>query len=205
MLFLFYTSIVFAQTEGSNAFTYKENNNQVIELQSNHANPTAMGNVKFEFYGWEAFKITSPQGVTILFDPWRNDLTGFWGKWYFGEFPQIPVDVVISTHAHFDHYAIHQPHAAMVLERPVGEFQLGDLKIIGLADKHQYASASHHKWDQISAFAHIETGPPNNPMGFDNAIQVLETGGLKIVIWGDNRPDVDPSLHEYFRKVITSS
>src|ERR1700756_3635135 len=36
--------------------------------------------------------------------------------------------------------------------------------------------------------------PPNNVIGFDNAIQIIETGGLRIVIWGDNRAVPDPSL-----------
>jgi L-ascorbate metabolism protein UlaG (beta-lactamase superfamily) len=36
-------------------------------------------------------------------------------------------------------------------------------------------------------------------IGFDNAIQIIETGGLRIVIWGDNRGVPDPSLDHYLK------
>jgi len=136
--------------EGSRAFTYPENDNQLIALQRAGGDPAKPGPVKIEFYGWDAFKITSPSGLTVLFDPWRNDPTGFWGHWFFTDFPEIPVDVTVSTHAHFDHDATYRPHALMVLDRPVGEYRFSDVKLMGLADKHQCAGPEHHKWDQIS-------------------------------------------------------
>ena len=194
--------VAFAQAdkiEGSRAFTFPENNNQLIAIQQKGGDPGRAGNVKIEFYGHEAFKVTSPEGITVLVDPWRNDPTGFWGKWFFTDFPEIPVDIAISTHAHFDHDAVNRPHALMVFERPIGEFTLGDVQITGLADKHQCASPDHHKWDQVFAVAHIMTCPPNNPLGFDNAIQVLHTGGLRMVFWGDNRPKPDPFLDDKLR------
>ena len=74
-----------------------------------------------------AFKITSPDGIRILVDPWRNDPeSGAWGLWFPAEFPEIPVDIVLSTHAHFDHDAVYRAHATMVLERMAGEFALGE-------------------------------------------------------------------------------
>jgi L-ascorbate metabolism protein UlaG (beta-lactamase superfamily) len=187
--------------EGSRAFTFPENDNALIAIQKKGGDPARAGNVKIEFYGHEAFKITSPEGITVLVDPWRNEPTGFWGKWFFTDFPEIPVDIAISTHAHFDHDAVHRPHALMVFERPIGEFALGDVQITGLADKHQCAGSEHHKWDQVSAVAHIMTCPPNNPLNFDNAIQVLRTGGLRIAFWGDNRTKPDPSLDDRLRNV----
>ena len=48
---------------------------------------------------------------------------------------------------------------------------------------------------------HVETCPPNNVIAFDNAIQIIETGGLRIAIWGDNRPVPDPSLDHYLKNV----
>jgi L-ascorbate metabolism protein UlaG (beta-lactamase superfamily) len=187
--------------EGSRAFTFPENDNELIAMQKKGGDPGRAGNVKIEFYGHEAFKITSPEGITVLFGPWRNEPTGFWGKWFFTDFPEIPVDLAISTHAHFDHDAVNRPHARMVFERPIGEFALGDVQTTGLGDKHQCASPEHHKWDQVSAAAHIMTCPPDNPLGFDNAIQVLRTGGLRIAFWGDNRPKPDPSLDDRLRNV----
>ena len=40
------------------------------------------GDVKIEFYVHDAFKITSPAGLTVLTDTWRNDLTGLYPKWF---------------------------------------------------------------------------------------------------------------------------
>jgi L-ascorbate metabolism protein UlaG (beta-lactamase superfamily) len=187
--------------EGSRAFTFPENDNQLIALQRAGGDPAKAGPVKIEYYGHDAFKITSPLGMRVLFDPWRNDPTGFWGHWFFVDFPEVPVDIAVSTHAHFDHDATYRPHALMVMDRPVGEYRFSDVKLTGLADKHQCAGPEHHKWDQISAAAHLQTCPPNNPLGFDNVIQVLETGGLKIVVWGDNRPRPGADLDRYLKNV----
>jgi L-ascorbate metabolism protein UlaG (beta-lactamase superfamily) len=187
--------------DGSRAFTFPENDNQLIALQRAGGDPAKPGPVKIEFYGHDAFKITSPLGMTVLFDPWRNDPTGFWGKWFFTDFPEIKVDIAVSTHAHFDHDATHRPHSFMVMDRPVGEYRFSDVKLTGLADKHQCAGPEHHKWDQISAAARLQTCPPNNPLAFDNMIQVLETGGLKIAVWGDNRPRPGADLDRYLENV----
>lgn len=39
---------------------------------------------------------------------------------------------------------------------------------------------------------------------FDNAIQIIETGGLRIAIWGDNRAEPDASLDHYLKKLTCS-
>jgi L-ascorbate metabolism protein UlaG (beta-lactamase superfamily) len=41
----------------------------------------------------------------------------------------------------------------------------------------------------------------NNVIAFDNSIQIIQTGGLKIAVWGDNRPVPDPSLDQSLRNV----
>jgi len=63
------------------------NDNSLITVQKDGGDPTRSGDVKIEFYGHDAFKITSPAGVTVLTDPWRNDPTGFYPKWFLNEFP----------------------------------------------------------------------------------------------------------------------
>lgn len=175
------------------------NNNSLIEIQKKGGDPSRAGEVKLEFYGHNAFKITSPAGLTILTDPWRNDATGQYPKWYLNEFPPLRVDIVLSTHAHFDHDAVERPNALMVLERLVGEYKLADTEITGLADKHQCESPPDDKSDRTSAY--FETCPPKNAVGFDNAIQVIATGGLRIAVWGDNRGTPDPSLDRYLKNV----
>jgi len=162
-----------------------------VTVQKTGGDPARSGDVRIEFYGHDAFKITSPGGLTVLTDPWRNDSTGAYPKWFLTEFPAIRVDIVLSTHAHFDHDAVERPKGLMVFERLVGQFKFGDVEITGLADKHQC--------DPIAD--HAETCPPNNVIGFDNAIQIIETGGLRIAIWGDNRAAPGPSLDHNLRNV----
>src|ERR1700693_2600141 len=181
------------QSETSAAPSPAWNNNSLITIQKEGGDSSRAGDVKIEFYGHDAFRITSPKGLTVLTDPWRNDSTGLYPKWFLIDFPALRVDIIISTHAHFDHDAVERPTALMVLERLVGQFKLGHIEITGLADKHQC--------DSGSADSQAKTCPPNNVIGFDNAIQIIETGGLRIAIWGDNRAVPDPSLDHYLKNV----
>jgi hypothetical protein len=102
------------------------NDNSLIKVQKVGGDPTRYGDVKIEFYGHNAFVITSPTGLTVLTDPWRNDSTGHYPRWFLSEFPAIRVDIVLSTHAHFDHDAVERPNGLVILERLIGEFKLGD-------------------------------------------------------------------------------
>src|SRR5580692_7012420 len=104
------------------------NDNSLITIQKDGGDPTRSGDVKIVFYGHDAFKITSPTGLTVLTDPWRNDSTGLYPKWFLHEFPALRVDIVLSTHAHFDHDAVGRPNGLVVLERLAGRFKLGDIE-----------------------------------------------------------------------------
>jgi len=168
------------------------NNNALNVLQKKGGDPARAGDVKIEFYGHDAFKITSPEGLTILTDPWRNETTGSFPKWFLRNFPATQVDIVLSTHAHFDHDAVERPRALMVFERLVGDFKLGDVEITGLADKHVCDPTAPHD---------AEGCPPNNVLAMDNAIPVIETGGLKIAVWGDNRAAPDAAWDRYLKNV----
>jgi L-ascorbate metabolism protein UlaG (beta-lactamase superfamily) len=114
-------------------------------------------------------------------------------------FPALRVDIALPTHAHFDHDAVDVPDGLVLLERLDGQFKLGDIQITGLADKHQCQPTSDHTENPASAW--VETCPPNNVIGFDNAIQIIATGGLRIAIWGDNRAVPDPALDRYLENV----
>jgi L-ascorbate metabolism protein UlaG (beta-lactamase superfamily) len=177
------------------------NDNSLITVQKGGGDPTRSGDVKIEYYGHDAFKITSPRGLTVLADPWRNDPTGLYPKWFLNEFPALRVDIVLSTHAHFDHDAVERPNGLMVLERLVGQFKLGDIEVTGLADKHKCEPAPPDEPGSASKDLHVEPCPPNNVIAFDNAIQIIETGGLRIAIWGDNRAVPNPSLDHYLKNV----
>lgn len=162
------------------------NDNSLVEIQAKGGDPSRPGDVKFEFYGHNAIKITSPAGLTVLVDPWRNDPTGHYPGWFLDKFPALRVDVVLSTHTHFDHDAVNAPSGLMVLGRLVGHFNLGDVEITGLADKHQCQPTP---------------CPPKNENSFENVIQIITTGGLRIAIWGDNRAVPDPSLDQYLKNI----
>lgn len=174
------------------------NDNSLIAIQKEGGDPTRPGDIRIEFYGHDAFKITSPAGLTVLTDPWRNDPTGLYPKWFLTDFPAIRVDIVLSTHAHFDHDAVERPNGLLVLARLIGEFRLGDVEILGLADKHKCEPVSDQGSSKDSG---ANTCPPNNVIGLDNAIQIIETGGLRIAVWGDNRAVPDPSLDHSLRNV----
>ena len=86
--------------------------------------------------------------MTIMVDPWRNDPSGAWGLWYRMDFPVVDVDIGMSTHAHFDHDALDRVDANMLLDRMAGSFQLGDVKITAIADKHQCVAPGIVAWTE---------------------------------------------------------
>ena len=169
----------------STDWTQPGNNNHVIELQGQSSFPD--GEVSIDYYGHCAIKITSPGGASILFDPWRDDPSGAWGLWYKNKFPETLVDITMSTHTHFDHDAIDRPQSTMVLDRMVGSFEFADLKITGFADKHACVAPGWYQWtDALKEFG-VNACPPNNVGHMDMVVYVVETGGIRTVIWGDNR------------------
>lgn len=190
--FLWITYVGLASAQ-SLSWKFPNNDNNVIKAQRDGGVHADTGKVTIDYFGHEAFRITSPRGTTIMTDPWRNDPSGAWGLWFPKPFPPVPVDIVLSTHAHFDHDAVYRPHGVMVLERLAGNFSLGDVKITGLADKHQCHSPGWYHWTNAGKEFGQEWCPPNNPLHMDNFIQVITTGGITIAIWGDNRPN--PATH----------
>jgi L-ascorbate metabolism protein UlaG (beta-lactamase superfamily) len=146
------------------------------------------GSVNLDYYGSSAFQITSPAGITLMIDPWRNHPTRKW-DWYFNDFPITKVDIGISSHAHFDHDALHLLDAHVLLDRLIGTYNFGDIKITGIADKHatDSSAAVYDSKRIIKEFDNIDITPPNNPRSWDHCLLLIETGGLRILAWGDNR------------------
>ena len=64
------------------SYKQKSNNDRVIAFQQVGGIRPDNREVAFSFYGSSAFKVTSPRGVEILIDPWRNDPSGIWGFWF---------------------------------------------------------------------------------------------------------------------------
>ena len=171
----------------STDWTQPGNNHHVLELQAESG--FADGEVKLDFYGHCAFKITAPSGATLMVDPWRDDPSGAWGLWFKQAFPEALVDITLSTHTHFDHDAIDRPQSTMVLDRMVGRFEFADLKITGFADKHACVAPGWYPWtDALDEFG-VKACPPDNVGHMDMVVYVIETGGIRTLIWGDNRPE----------------
>ena len=172
---------------GLSGWRMASNHNRMMELQRTSMKAVA-GAVKVDYFGSSAFKITSPSGITLMIDPWRNHPSRKW-DWYFDDFPLTEVDIGISSHAHFDHDALHLLDAHVLLDRLIGTYTFGDLKITGIADKHATdSSAAVYDFKRIiKEFDNIDITPPNNPRSWDHCLLLIETGGLKILAWGDNR------------------
>jgi L-ascorbate metabolism protein UlaG (beta-lactamase superfamily) len=176
---------------GLQAWRQMTNHNRMIEVQDrgeDFADPNANGEVEIAFFGSSSFRITTPSGITLMVDPWRNFPTEKW-DWYFRDFPHVPVDVGVSSHAHFDHDALHRLDAHVLLDRLIGRYEFADLRVTGIAEKHE-TDSSQATWDfkrVILEMDGIDITPPNNPRSWDHCLLVIETGGLRILHWGDNR------------------
>ena len=174
--------------EGSVAQTQKENNDRIIAIQHYGGLRKSTGEVTVTYYGSSAFKVTSPRGVEVFIDPWRNDPTGVWGIWYQMDLPITTADIAVITHAHFDHDAYNRLRAAMILDRMSGTFELGDVKVIGIAEKHVCVPQGKYSYRAaIINLIHEDPCEPTDTMQWDNTLFVIETGGLRFLVWGDNR------------------
>tara|TARA_S200000501_G_scaffold336877_1_gene342542 strand:+ start:196 stop:399 length:204 start_codon:yes stop_codon:yes gene_type:complete len=56
---------------GLNVWQMTLNHNRMIELQNDPA-PARDGLVGVAYFDSSAFKVTSPKGVSVMIDPWRN-------------------------------------------------------------------------------------------------------------------------------------
>lgn len=184
----------------SAAWMQPGNNNHVLDLQA-AASSTSTDEITIDYYGHCALKITSPAGLSILFDPWRNDPSGAWGLWYPNEFPKTVVDISMSTHAHFDHDALFRPESTMVLDRMVGAWAFADVRITGIADKHACEAPGWYAWTNALAEFGQNACPPDNPGHMDMVMYVVETGGIRTLIWGDNRHNPPEAVWEAMGRI----
>ena len=179
-----------AQETGLTSWKSGNNHDRIIQIQNEGGTREAADGVEIAYFSNSSFQVTSPRGISIIVDPWRNDPSGAWGLWYRMEFPAAEVDIGMSTHAHFDHDALDKIDANMLLDRMGGTFELGDVKITGIADKHQCVAPGLIPWTEaVKQFEGREDPCTDNYRHMDNTIYVIETGGLRLLMWGDNRPE----------------
>jgi L-ascorbate metabolism protein UlaG (beta-lactamase superfamily) len=188
-----------APVSGSVAWKQPGNNRHILELSNGVL--ARKGPLSIEYFGHCAFKVTSPAGLTMLFDPWRNDPSGAWGLWFPKEFPRQVVDVCLSTHTHFDHDAIDRVDATSVLDRLVGTWSFADVKITAVPDKHSTDAPGWYKWINAVKEFGADPYPPNNPGHLDMVSFVVETGGVRILIWGDNRHNPPEEVWRQWGKI----
>lgn len=132
--------------------------------------------VTLRYYGHCAFQWSTPKGVHVLVDPYRNqdpyrDLEDNrwlpeWGEWFIKNFPLVETDFLLVTHPHFDHDAVECIPGFPTIIRTPGKFQYKDLIVQGISDYHA------GRWGQ---------------QGMKNIIFVVEIGGLRFCHLGDNR------------------
>lgn len=172
---------------GMSAWRMNSNHNRMIELQK-ELPEVGVGSAELAYFGSSAFRITSPGGISIMIDPWRNLPTRKW-DWYFHDFPITTVDIGVSTHAHFDHDALHRLDAHVLLDRLIGTYSFGDVIIRGIADKHSIDSetAAYDFKKLTRHFQGIDISPPDNPRSWDHVLIIVETGDMRFLHWGDNR------------------
>ncbi len=177
--------------EGLWSWKQSSNNNRMISLQRGpaHRNADHTG-IKLAYFGGSCFRITTPSGLILMIDPWRNLPSGN-ADWFLFDFPKCAADIALSTHAHFDHDNLHTLDTSTLIDRLVGRFEFADVTVTGIADKHA-TDSSHCASDWVSRteeLTPIRAFPPNNWRSFDNSLLLIETAGLRIVHWGDNRAD----------------
>ena len=179
-----------AQETGLTSWKSGLNHDRIIQIQNEGGTRDAVDGVEIAYYSNSSFGVTSPKGISIIVDPWRNDPSGAWGLWYHVDFPAAEVDIGMSTHAHFDHDALDKIDANMLLDRMGGTFELGDVKITGFADKHQCVAPGLIPWTEaVKQFEGRDDPCTNNYRHMDNTMYLIETGGMRLLMWGDNRPE----------------
>lgn len=188
--------------EGSWAWFQSENHNHMVSLQDGSSPLVSDGEMELAYFGGSAFRITTPSGMTVLIDPWRNPPRGNW-DWYHFDFPKIEVDIALSTHAHFDHDGLHLVSANTILDRLIGSYEFADVRITGIADKHVSDSTHNaYNWAEMTRrLTPVRTDPANNWRSFDNCLLLIEVAGLRILHWGDNRPNPPQSVWDQLGEI----
>ena len=122
--------------------------------------------VTLDYLGHCAFLWSTAHGVRALIDPYGNSAER---HWFLRPFPELEVDVVMSTHRHFDHDATGSVPGRPTVLRGAGKFTLADLSVEGVAELH----------------ARREGREP-----LANTIFVVEAGGVRFCHMGDNRAGI---------------
>ena len=171
---------------GDVAYAQNKNNTRIIAAHYYGGLRESTDEVAITYYGMSAFKITTPKGLELFIDPWKNPCDPSWGGiWYGMRMPMTHCDIGFVTHSHFDHNAYEMLDAGMTIKNFGGEYTFADFKVTGLLDKHIVETQSPVYTKEV--MEKLYPFPNVDPKDRDNSILLIETGGLRIVHWGDNR------------------
>ena len=130
--------------------------------------------VDVEYIGHASFVIESPDGVRIVVDPFNSN------RWLGFRYPEsVHADAVVVTHPHYDHDASYYWGESVPVFREPGEYQVGDVRLIGVEGKH--------------------AGPYGKDFEQKNTIWLIEAGGVRIAHLGDNGPLTSTNARELGR------
>ncbi|WP_427337845.1 MBL fold metallo-hydrolase [Caloranaerobacter sp. DY30410] len=90
--------------------------------------------MKVKYLGHACFKITTNKGIRIMTDPF-DETVGY-------EIPRDEVDIVTTSHDHFDHNYIKGPTGDFEVVNKVGNFYVKDVPITGVATYHDKQQGS---------------------------------------------------------------
>lgn len=90
--------------------------------------------MKIKYLGHACFKITTNKGIRIMTDPF-DETVGY-------EVPKDEVDIVTTSHEHFDHNYIEGPTGDFEVVNKVGNFYVKDIPITGIATYHDKEQGS---------------------------------------------------------------
>ena len=130
--------------------------------------------VGMEYLGHCGFRFTTPAGVRIVVDPFRNSEGG--QRWFLRPSPPVEADVLVITHPHFDHDAVDSVPGEPRLVDEAGEVRGEDYVLRTLAGRHagDFAAAIGHK----------------------NLIVVLEVAGTRICLAADSQAEIGDRLRD---------
>ncbi len=183
---------------GDVAYAQNKNNTRIIAAHYYGGLREAEDAVEISYYGMSAVKITTPKGVELFIDPWKNPCDPFWGGiWFKRRMPMAHCDIGFVTHSHFDHNAFEMLDAGMTIKNLGGVYSFADFKVTGLADKHiaetQSPAFTREVLEELYPFPNVDWEDR------DNSILLIETGGLRIVHWGDNRQNPPDDIWEQLK------
>ena len=74
------------ENEGLWSWKQSENNNRMIAAQNDEKiGGRGENHIKLAYFGSSCFRLTTPSGLTLMIDPWRNPPWGSW-DWYLKSF-----------------------------------------------------------------------------------------------------------------------